>query len=285
MEQYAIALGMFDGVHIGHRAVLESAINSGLKSLAVTFDSLPFKSGGILMTPQIKEESLKAFGVNEVRFLKFEEVKDLSPLEFLERLCHKYNVGKIVCGFNYRFGRKAEGTTQFLREYCEERGIIFDEIPPVTREGSPVSSTLIKELLNGGEVQKAETLLTAPFYFKAVVEKGDGRGRTMDFPTANQKYPGHYVRLKHGVYQTVVSIDGKEYDGVTNIGLVPTYPKEVVTAETYILNFSGDCYGKEMKTQIIKFLRPERRFNNLEELKKAINENVLYVAENSKANK
>ena len=285
MEQYAIALGMFDGVHIGHRAVLESAINSGFKSLAVTFDSLPFKSGGILMTPQIKEEALKAFGIDEVRFLNFEEVKDLAPLEFLEKLCHKYNVGKIVCGFNYRFGRKAEGTTEFLRNYCEERGIIFNEIPPVTHYDTPVSSTLIKQLLNNGEAEKAERLLTTPFYFKAVVENGDRRGRTIDFPTANQKYPENYVELKPGVYQTVVTIDGKRYDGVTNIGFRPTFPTQKTTAETYILNFNEDCYGKELKLEIIKFLRPEQKFNSLEELKNAIRENALYVEKNSKANK
>lgn len=285
MEQYAIALGMFDGVHIGHRAVLQSAIDSGFKSLAVTFDSLPFKNGGILMTPQIKEESLKAFGIDEVRFLNFEEVKDLAPLEFLERLCHKYKVGKIVCGFNYRFGRKAEGTTQFLREYCEERGIIFDEIPPVTQSDRPVSSTLIKELLNNGEAEEAEKLLTTPFYFKAVVENGDHRGRTIDFPTTNQRYPENYVRLKNGVYQTVVVIDGVEYDGVTNIGTRPTYPTDNITAETYILNYSGNCYGKEIKLEVIKFLRDEKKFGSLDELKRAISENVRYVRENSKANK
>ena len=282
MEQYAIALGMFDGVHIGHRAVLQSAIDSGYKSLAVTFDSLPFKNGGILMTPQIKEESLKAFGIDEVIFLNFEEVKDLAPLEFLEKLCHKYSVAKIVCGFNYRFGRKAEGTTQFLREYCKERGIIFDEIPPVTQCDMPVSSTLIKELLNKGKAEEAEKLLTIPFYFKSVVGKGDHRGRTIEFPTANQRYPENYVALKKGVYQTVVTIDGEEYDGVTNIGIRPTYPTDYITAETYILNYSGDCYGKEMKTMIIKFLREEKKFNGLQELKNAIGENVRYVQQNSK---
>lgn len=285
MEKHAIALGMFDGVHIGHRAVLQSAIDSGFKSVAITFDSLPFKSGGILMTPQIKEEALNDFGIDEVRFLNFDEVKDLAPLEFLERLYHKYNVAKIVCGFNYRFGRNAEGTTDFLREYCGKRGIIFDEIPPVTIEGIPVSSTLVKELLNNGEVEKAESLLTRPFYFKAKIEKGDARGRTMDFPTANQPYPENYVSLKNGVYQTVVTVEGKEYDGVTNIGFRPTYPTNKVTAETYILNYSADCYGKEIKTQIIKFLRDEKKFDSLEELKNAISENVRFVAENSKANK
>ena len=285
MEQYAIALGMFDGVHIGHRAVLQAAIDSGFKSLAVTFDSLPFKNGGILMTPQIKEESLKAVGIDKVIFLNFEEVKDLVPFEFLDKLCHKYSVAKIVCGFNYRFGRKAEGTTQFLREYCRERGIIFDEIPPVTYKGAPVSSTLIKELLSGGEVEKAEALLTTPFYFKAKVEKGDKRGRTIDFPTANQRYPENYVTLKNGVYQTVITVNGKEYDGVTNIGFRPTYPTNNLTAETHILNYSGDCYGKEIKLQVIKFLRDEKKFNSLEELKRAISENVRYVKMNSKAKK
>ena len=285
MKKYAIALGMFDGVHIGHRAVLKYAIDSGFKSLAVTFDSLPFKNGGNLMTSKIKEEALRAFGIHKVWFLNFNKVKDLTPKEFLDRLSGNYNVGKIVCGFNYRFGKNAEGNTDFLRLYCKERGIAFDEIPPVTIDGLPVSTTLIKDLLKNGEVVKAAELLSSPFYFKAEVEEGDKRGRTMGFPTANQKYPKSYARLKNGVYQTVVTIDDREYDGVTNIGLRPTYPTKDITAETYILDYAGDCYGKEVKTQIIKFLRDERKFNSSEELKNAISENVRYVKENSKAKK
>ena len=125
MSQYAIALGMVDGVHIGHRAVLKSALSSGFESVAVTFESLPFKSQGVLMTPDIKEETLKSVGVDKVDFLNFNEVKDLEPTEFLDRLCKKYKVAKISCGFNYRFGRKAEGDTALLRKYCKERGILF----------------------------------------------------------------------------------------------------------------------------------------------------------------
>ena len=282
MSRSAIALGMFDGVHIGHRAVLESAISSGFKSIAVTFKELPFKSGGVLMSSEIKKETLKSVGIDEVVFLDFNEVKDLSPLEFLDSLCEKYNVGKISCGFNYRFGRKAEGDTVFLKDYCEKRGIIFDEIPPVTHKGSPVSSTLIKELLKEGEAERAAELLSAPFFFSAKIEKGDQRGRTLGFPTANQVYPSGYAPLKNGVYQTVVTIGGKTFDGVTNIGVRPTYPKDFITAESHIINCSGKLYGEEMKTQIIKYLRQEKKFDNIEELKKAIADNVQYVKENSK---
>ncbi len=282
MNLYAIALGMFDGVHIGHRAVLTSAISSGFKSLVVTFDSLPFKSGGILMSLKEKEETLKAFGIAEVEFLNFSEVKDLAPLEFLDKLSGKYNVGKITCGADYRFGKNAQGDTAFLRDYCSKRDIIFDEIPPVTHLDAPVSSTLIKELLGKGEVEKASQLLAVPFSFSARIEKGDQRGRTIGFPTANQVYPSEYVKLKQGVYQTIVTIEGKNFDAVTNIGVRPTYPKDFITAETHIIDFSGDLYGKEMKTQIIKYLREEEKFDSLEQLQRAIAENVFYVKQNSK---
>ena len=283
MNQYAIALGMFDGVHLGHRAVLNSAISSGFISVAVTFNSLPIKAGGVLMTPSVKEETLKSLGVEIVDFLDFESIKDLEPTDFLDRLCEKYKVGKISCGFNYRFGKHAEGDTTLLRAYCQEKEILFDEIPPVTQKGTPVSSSLIKELLKEGETEKAEELLGEPFFFTAKVEKGDRRGRTMGFPTANQKYPENYVTLKKGVYQTVVTIGGKSYDAVTNIGVRPTYPKDFITAESHIINYCGDCYGKEMKTQIIKFLREEKVFANIDELKEAIAENLREVKENSKA--
>lgn len=281
-EKYAIALGMFDGVHIAHKAVLEGAVNSPYKSVAVTFSSIPFKSGGSIMTTADKEEKLRSCGVDEVLFLDFFEVKDLSPEKFLAFLSEKYDIAKICCGFNYRFGKKAAGDTAFLEDWCAARGVELFECPEVVRDGKTVSSTYIKSLIAEGEAERARELLGEEFYFTAEVIHGDQRGRTMGFPTTNQLYPESIVKPKCGVYQTVVEIDGKCYDGVTNIGVRPTFITEYISAETYILGFSGDCYGKSVKTRLVKYLRGEKKFSSKEELAAAIKENAEYVKKHSR---
>lgn len=281
-QKYAIALGMFDGVHMGHKAVLDGAVKSPYTSVAVTFSSIPYKSGGSIMTTEDKKAKLLDFGMDEVCFLDFFEVKDFSPEKFLSFLTEKYDIGKICCGFNYRFGKKAAGDTTFLRNWCKEKNIEFFECPEVIYEEKTVSSSYIKTLISEGEIEKANFLLGSEFYFNAEVVHGDQRGRTMGFPTTNQLYPENIVKPKSGVYQTVVTVDGKDYDGVTNIGVRPTYITEYISAETYILDFSADCYGKKVKTRLIKYLRGEKKFDSPEELISAIRANAEFVKEHSK---
>lgn len=281
-DKYAIALGMFDGVHMGHKAVLHGAIHSPYKSVAVTFSSIPFKSGGSIMTTADKERKLLSYGVDEVLFLDFFEVKDLSPEDFLAFLSERYNIGKICCGFNYRFGKRAAGDTAFLSQWCKNNGMEFFECPEVVKDGRTVSSTYIKSLIAKGETEKANELLGEEFYFTAEVAHGDQRGRTIGFPTTNQLYPQSIVKPKCGVYQTVVEIDGKCYDGVTNIGVRPTFITEYISAETYILDYSGNCYGKTIKTRLIKYLRGEKKFSSTDELAAAIKENAEYVKKHSR---
>lgn len=281
-EKFAIALGMFDGVHTGHKAVLTGAVNSPYKSVAVTFKSIPFKKGGSIMSAYDKKEKLLAFGIDEVLFLDFAEVCDLSPEEFLNFLRDKYNVAKICCGFNYRFGKKAAGDTTFLAEWCGKNEIEFFECPEVISEGKTVSSTYIKNLIAEGEIEKANHLLEDNFSFTAEVIKGDQRGRTWGLPTINQLYPESLVTPKRGVYQTVVEIRGKRYDGVTNIGLRPTFITDYISAETYILDYGDDCYGESVKTELYSFLREEKKFSSVEELIAAIKQNAEYVKNNSK---
>ena len=277
MQKYAVCLGMFDGVHIGHKAVLNGAVNSPYKSVAVTFKSIPFKSGGSILTAKEKEEKLKAFGIDEVLFLDFNEVCNLSPEEFLNYLSSKYSLAKICCGFNYRFGKKAAGDTAFLKAWCNDKNIEFFECPEVVYNGKTVSSTRIKELLACGDIQTANILSENEFSFISTVQKGDARGRTWGFPTLNQRYPEGICEVKRGVYQTVVTIDGKEYNAVTNIGVRPTYETQFVAAESFVLDYSGYCYGQEVKVSLIKYLREEKKFSSKEELIAAIKNDAEYV--------
>ncbi len=282
MQKYAVALGMFDGVHIGHKAVLSGAVNSPYKSVAVTFSSIPFKTCGYISTANDKEKKLRAFGVDEVLFLEFNEVCGLSPEEFLNYLSQKYNLAKICCGFNYRFGKKAAGDTAFLSAWCSAQGIEFFECPEVLFGDKTVSSTRIKELLSAGEVQTANLLLEEEFSFSAEVQKGDARGRTWGFPTLNQRWPEGLASVKRGVYQTVVTIDGKDYNAVTNIGVRPTYETEYIAAESYVLDYNDFCYGKTVKTRLVKFLREEKKFSDKNELINAIKNDAEYVKTHSK---
>lgn len=282
MQKYAVCLGMFDGVHMGHKAVLSGAIDSPYKTVAVTFGSIPFKNGGLIMTKEKKAQKLKTVGIDEVLFLNFDAVCNLSPEEFLNYLSSRYNLAKICCGFNYRFGKKAAGDAAFLKAWCNDKNIELFECPEVVYKGKTVSSTRIKELLITGDIETANHLLENEFSFTALVQKGDARGRTWGFPTLNQRYPDGICEVKRGVYQTVVVIEGKEYNAVTNIGIRPTYETSFVAAETFVLGYEGECYGKEVETKLIKYLRDEKKFSSKEELISAIKNDAEYVKKHSR---
>ena len=273
----AIVLGSFDGVHLGHRAVIDAA--EGYNCIAVTFSLPPksYKSSApkLLMTLEDKKAQLKKCGANEIYVMDFESVKDTSPEDFLNFLKEKFNPYLIVCGFNYRFGKGASGNTETIKAFCSKNGIEFTEIPEVEKEGVTVSSSYIRSLIADGDVKKANTLLSQDFGFSAEVINGDHRGRTIGFPTINQVYPAALINPKFGVYESTVFFDGKTYKAITNLGVRPTYLNENVTCESYIRGFSGDLYGKTVTLRLKRFLRAERKFSSVEELKKAIESDIL----------
>lgn len=272
----AIALGTFDGVHKGHRAVLN--LPEGFNKIAVTF-AVPPKlvlsgESGLITTAEDKCRILKNINIDEIYLLDFENNRNMRASEFLDFLYGKFAPCLISCGFNYRFGKNGEGNTETLQKFCEEKGIEFKCVSPVNTGDIPVSSTLIRKMLTNGEIDKANSLLTEPFSFESEVISGDRRGRTIGFPTVNQKYPKELVRLKFGVYRTDVLIGKKRYSGITNIGIRPTYKSDYIISETYILNFSGNLYGKKIRIVPLEFLREEKKFSSLEELKKQIAEDI-----------
>lgn len=272
----AIALGTFDGVHIAHRFVL--SVPNEYKKVAVTFKMPPkmFFEGEseLLMTYEDKVLALKSLGFSEIVSLDFEKVKNTEASEFLELLYEQYNPSLISCGFNYRFGKNGGGDVALLKTFCEKKGIECRVCEAVTVDGQAVSSTLIRKLLKQGEIKKANELLASEFSFTASVDHGDERGRTIGFPTLNQKYPEDLVKIKFGVYKTKVLFDGEEYDGITNIGIRPTFETDYVISETFIKDFSGELYGKDVKIVPKKFLRDEIKFASLEELKKQIEKDI-----------
>ncbi len=268
----AIALGTFDGIHIAHRSVL--SIKNEYKKTAVTFMKPPkmyfTDKDELIMDYEAKVLALKKMGFANIVALDFLKVKDTSPKAFLDFLISEYNPSLISCGFNYHFGKNGEGDTAFLKEYCEPKGIECCICEQVNIDGEAVSSTLIRNLLKSGEIKKANSLLFQPFSFSATVEHGDSRGRTIGFPTLNQYYPENLVKVKFGVYKTEVSFNQKTYEGITNIGIRPTFKSERVISETYIKDFSGDLYGEKVTITLKEFLRDEIKFASLEDLRKQI---------------
>lgn len=274
----AVALGTFDGLHIGHKSVLDAAINSGYKPVAVTFDLPPkayLNSGVRLLIPtQQKTEYLQEIGIKKTVYLDFDKFRSYTPEQFLDYLKNDINCAVISCGFNYRFGKDGAGDIETLKEYCAKNDIKLLVSEPVYKDGEIVSSTFLRGVLGEGKVEEYETLCGRKFSFTASVMHGDARGRTLGFPTINQLYPSSLTPLKFGVYETRVTIDESTYKGITNIGVRPTFKNDFVSAETYLLDFCGDVYDKQATLKFVKFIRDEKKFGSLEELVAAIKNDV-----------
>ena len=267
----AIALGTFDGIHKGHLAVLN--MPDSYNKIALTFEKPPkaVKTGEscLIMTFAHKSARLSDMGLH-VEGIRFEEVSNIPAGVFLDIVYSKYAPALISCGFNYRFGQGGIGDTGLLRDFCRRHGIELKVAQPVIVNGSIVSSTNIRKCLKNGDISGANAALSEPFFFEGTVNHGDGRGRTLGFPTLNQRYPADFTPLRFGVYKTIVQADGREYRGITNIGKRPTYPVDYVISETYIDNFSGNLYNKNIRITPLKFLRPEIKFRDPKELKEQI---------------
>lgn len=270
-----IALGNFDGLHLGHQAVINMAVKKSEKLNAApcilmflehTLWALKGDAPPELFAGEVKERVFDETGADIYR-IDFNTVKDLTPREFFDEiLIGRFNAKGICCGFNYRFGKGAKGNAQMLKEFCDEAGIEIAIIDEEDYKGSAISSTRIREAIQNGEIEDANMMLGRIFSYKTVVVDGDKRGRLLGSPTINQFFQKGFIVPKHGVYSSITYIDGKEYASVTNIGNRPTIGTDIMGSETYILDFSGNLYGKEIEVGLLKFLRPEMKFNDLQQL-------------------
>ena len=267
----AIVLGTFDGLHKGHRAVIDKA--EGFYTVAVTFDTPPKAfftgTGELLMTHSDKIKGLKALGVNEVLTLDFSRVFDISYEDFFYMLKDKYSPALIACGFNYRFGRGAAGDINSLSALCKQNGIEFKYAESVGGE-LPVSSSALRQMIAEGDVKSANGQIFGGFGFTAPVLHGDARGRGLGFPTINQRFPEKLVKPKFGVYKSRVTVNGKEYDAITNIGVRPTFETDFVGCETFIKDFNEDIYDVNVTLKLVDFMREEEKFSTVEALRAAV---------------
>ncbi len=271
-----IALGVFDGVHIGHRAVLTRALlNHELTPAVFTFCGMEsVKKGSALQTNEERREQLEILGFSDVFEADFAKIKDFSPQQFVTLLSEKLCAKAIVCGYNFRFGKGGTGDTAQLRTLCEQAGITLYILPAVEVDGVAVSSTRIKQALAAGDVRTVTRLLSRPFTFHTKVESGQQLGRTFGAPTINQPLIDGIAVPRFGVYASIAIIDGKAIPAITDIGVRPTVGSPAPLAETYILGFDGNLYGETVPVQLVKFLRPEQKFPTVEALKAQIQKDI-----------
>jgi len=284
-EKTIYALGFFDGVHLGHQALLkacrELAEQHGCKAGVVTFLGHPdtLVSGSTPMLINTSEDRKKLlvqqFHMDTVVELPFDRAMMTMPWQvFIELLIRNYCAVGFVCGHDFRFGDRGSGTAALLQAYCKEQGFPCAVIPEQKLEGVPVSSTHIRGLLEAGRMEEAVRFLGHPHVLTEEVVSGRRLGRTLGIPTANLLIPQGVVQLRHGVYACKALTAEGEYLAVTNVGSRPTVGGHRITVEPWILDFEGDLYGKELTLLFYAFLRPERKFDSLEELRKEIQKNA-----------
>ncbi len=280
MEKRVLALGFFDGVHLGHQALLnacrELAQRIGCEAAAVTFDTHPLQyvSGNVpplLNTPEDRVALLGQFGMSQVHTLRFDQaLRNMHWRDFFYLLTAELGAAGLVCGDDYRFGKGGEGTADKLSTLCSEAGIPCVIVPEQTVDGIRVSSTHIRGLIEQGAMEQAVRFLGHPHVLSGTVVAGRQLGRTIGIPTANLQLPSDIVQPRFGVYVCDVIVDGKRCRAVTNIGTRPTVGGQHVTVEPWLLDFDGDLYGKNLTLEFLAFLRPEQKFENLEQLQHAI---------------
>lgn len=285
-----VALGCFDGVHLGHTAVIraakEQAARQGCACAVWTFEEPPkntFFPGSVplITTRQAKEALLRRLGVDVLVCVPFNtEVGSMSAEAFFEQiLLSRMQARHLVCGYNYTFGAGGKGDVALLQALCQAHGVGLTVLPPVQINGIPVSSSAIRAAMEDGRPEDAATLLGRPYSLTAPVVDGQKLARTLGFPTVNQIFPQGALIPKAGVYATRVTLPDSEtvLGGISNVGIRPTVADHTLCCETHLFDFSGDLYQKSVTVEFLSFLRPERKFPSIEAMSEQIRQDMAAV--------
>lgn len=276
-----VAIGNFDGVHRGHRAVIAAARARagalGRQAAALTFTPHPrrfFQPQAPLFrlsSDRNKTRLLAATGLDGAIVMDFDGALAATPAEdFVERiLVGRLGIGGAAIGFDFHFGKNRAGSPAFLAEQGARLGFAVDIVPPLEDEGRPVSSGAVRAALSAGRVVEAAELLGAPWFVTAPVVHGEKRGRDLGFPTANMKLDAA-CGLKHGIYAVRADIGGKRHDGVASFGRRPMFDDGAPLLEVNLFGFTGDLYGQEIDVAFIGWIRPEQKFDSIEALQSAM---------------
>lgn len=289
MRRKAAALGLFDGVHAGHRAVISRVLQLSEEKricpAAFTFktETVDAKKlgDGYIMHSDRKRRLLYEAGLEYVVMPDFKEMKDMSDVKFVEIVLKDVLLADfVVCGEDFRFGRGARSGVNELKAICAKYGIEVTAASDVTdKNGDKISSENIKKLIASGKIEYANFLMGNNFQIESEVFKGNRIGRTLNFPTVNQHIPKGQVVPLFGVYRTEIEVDGKTYAGITNIGIKPTVqePPSKPTAETHIPGFDKDIYGKSVTLSLLDFIRPEKKFESFPALADQIRKDIQSI--------
>ncbi len=289
-EKTVFALGFFDGVHLGHGALLAAcralSRELGCAGGVLTFENHPDTlvqgtTPGLINTIADRNRLLKtAFSMDRIVSLPFDRALMNCPWQdFFRRLVEEFGAAGLVCGEDFRFGRRGEGTAEKLLSACEAAGIPCRVVPQQSLEGIPVSSTYIRSLIERGNMSRAVQFLGHPHILTGRVVPGHQLGRSLGIPTANLMLPKALVVPRFGVYACRCRIGEACYDAVTNVGTRPTVAGIGITVEPWILDYDGDLYGREITLEFYRFLRPEQKFGSLEALKEEIFQNARSAQE------
>ncbi len=266
-----IALGFFDCIHMGHRVLIDTAIaqarSTGSKSCVVTFSVNPFIALGtgekLVFTYDERLRILRDTGVDCVLALPFDgEFMQKSRDEFLAMLRSCVTLRGVVCGYDYRFGHNAQGTSEYLCDFCAKNGIMCDVISPIIQNGLRISGTEVRRRISCGDIEGACKLLGRAYFMDGAVCHGRGVGKVFDFPTANLDCPPDKLLPQAGVYATITTVGEKSYRSVTNVGAKPTFGEWDETVETMLIGFDGNLYGQTIRVTFVRWLRGIRKFDS-----------------------
>ena len=276
-----IALGLFDGVHLGHQDIIKKAVaiaeRDGLTSTVQTFANLYKNDSKPLYTSAERTKLIGDLGADEIFVLDFDSVKDLEPEQYLTDIIMNRAIGDtLVMGEDYRFGKDAKGDVNMIREFAKANNmrviVVKDHLLEST--GEKISTTLLRKALSDGNADLARDLCGRDYYYSGSVVQGKMLGRTMGFPTANIVVPEEKFVVRRGVYVSRIRLGQRVLYGVTNIGRRPTLEDAVNdVVETYIFDFDEDIYGAKISVELMHFLRPEEHYSSKDELVAAVEQN------------
>ena len=286
----AVALGLFDGVHRGHQLVIGRACSykaQGLRSAVFTFATDTVTTKGhdgrleMILSDKGKQRRIEKLGVEYLFSPAFSDYRDMSCEEFVRDILKgRLNCKRAVCGTDYRFGKGASGNSETLCALGEKYGIEVDVVRQLCDDNGVISSTVIREAIRCGEIEIANAMLGYAFFMELPVERGRQIARQLEHPTINQVIPKSQVMPRFGVYCTRVCIEGRQYAGVTNVGVKPTFDLHTSPlAETYIIGYKGDLYGKTVQVRYDSFMRAEVRFDSPQKLREQIDEDTRKARE------
>jgi riboflavin kinase/FMN adenylyltransferase len=281
----AVTIGNFDGVHRGHQVIIERTVQlakafSG-QAVVISFashtETVLGKQPQLLNQPDIRKGLLAKLGVDALLEIEFnQQFATLSPEAFFQTwLVDGLRAQAIVIGYDFRFGAKGRGDFNLLQNLCASQQIIIEQIPPVQDQGDIISSSIIRQLIAGGDIELANRMLGYPFEIMGEVVLGEQRGRSLGFPTANIHLAPEYVLPAYGVYLVSFEALGQAYYGVASVGVKPTFGVYSPLIEVHLLDTTIDLYHKEARVRFLRFIRPEIRFRSVDELKEQIVRDIV----------